>query len=131
MEKRVFENDYVSFHFDNGILYGKYKVSTIDLATAKIATDFRKEITGGVKVPAVADISCVKHVDKSTRTYFSSVEAGKDLIALAIILSNPVTRMIGNFFLKFHRPEYPFRFFTDLEQATLWIEEFTENYAAG
>ncbi|MEQ9438628.1 MAG: hypothetical protein RIG62_06250 [Cyclobacteriaceae bacterium] len=126
MEKRVFENDYVSFQFHNGILYGKYKVSTIDLATAKIATAFRREITGGKKIPAVADISCVKHVDKSTRSFFSSEEAGEDLLALAVILSNPVTRMMGNFFLKFYQPEYPFRFFTNLEQATIWIEEFTD-----
>ena len=126
MENQVFENDYVSLQFHNGILYAKYKVSIIDLPTAKIATAFRREVTGGKKIPAVADISRVKHVDKSTRTFFASVEAGEDLTALAVILSNPVTRMMGNFFLKFHQPEYPFRFFTNLEQAMAWIEEVAD-----
>ncbi len=37
--------------------------------------------------------------------------------------------MMGNFFLKFHQPEYPFRFFTSQEQATLWIKEFVDYWA--
>lgn len=123
MENQVFENDFVILQLREGILYAKYKVETIDLATAKIATSFRVESMQGKKLPVIADISCVKHVDKSTRAYFASKEAGIDITALAVILSNPVTRMMGNFFLKFHQPEYPFRFFTNTTQATLWIRD--------
>ena len=126
MENRVYENDYVSLQFRNGILFATYKVSTIDLTIAKIATAYRQQVTGGRKIFAVADISCVKHVDKSTRSFFASEEAGRDLIALAVIISNPVTRTMGNFFLKFHHPEYPFRFFTEMEHATAWIQEFAD-----
>lgn len=125
MENNLYENEYVAFEFRNGVLYGKYKSPTIDLTIAKNATAFRRKITGGEKIPAVADISLVKHVDKATRTYFSSSEAGKDLLALAVILSNPVTRMMGNFFIKFYQPEYPFKFFTNSSEAMQWIEEFT------
>ena len=126
MKKETYENEYISFQFYNGILYGKYKTSTITLDIARSATDFRREITGGKKIPAIADISIVKHVDKDTRTFFSSLEAGEDLLALAVILHNPVTRMMGNFFVKFYRPEYPFKFFTNLEEATEWIQEYAE-----
>lgn len=126
MENKVYENEHVAFQFRDGVLYGKYKSPTIDLDIAKNATEFRREITGGQKIAAIADISLVKHVDKATRTYFSTSEAGKDLIALAVILSNPVTRMMGNFFIKFYQPEYPFKFFTNLDEATQWIAEFAD-----
>ncbi|MEM9672080.1 MAG: hypothetical protein AAF992_05765 [Bacteroidota bacterium] len=126
MENNFYENDFVSLEFRDKILYAKYKVSTIDLNAAKNATKFRMSITNGKKVPAIVDISSVKHVDKATRIFFSSSEAGRDLLALAVILSNPVTRMMGNFFIKFYQPEYPFKFFTSLNEAVEWIEDFTK-----
>ncbi|MEO0332513.1 MAG: hypothetical protein AAF223_12655, partial [Bacteroidota bacterium] len=90
MKEQIYENEYITFQLHNGVLYGKYKTSIITLDIAKSATDFRREITGGRKIPAIADISLVKHVDKATRTFFSSSEAGGDLTALAVILNNPV-----------------------------------------
>jgi hypothetical protein len=124
MSNKSFENDLVSFEVREGILYGRYKVAEIDLDMAKLATLFRKQITEGKPMPAIADISVVKQVPKDTREYFSSVQAGEDLAALAVIINNPVTRIMGNFFLKFHQPQYPFRFFTSVDEATNWIKQF-------
>lgn len=118
------ENDIVLFELRNEILYGRYKISNLDLAAAKAATAFRMQITQGKRMPAMADISNVKNIDKATRHYFSSPQAGEDLAALAVIINNPVTRTIGNFFLKFHQPEYPCRLFTSIDEATLWIKQF-------
>lgn len=124
MENQRFENDYITFELRDGILFGRYKVKKLDLAVAKSATAFRKEILAGQVMPAVADISAIKHVDKDARQFISSPQAGEDLSALAVIINNPVTRMIGNFFLKFHQPAYPFRLFTSVEDATQWIKKF-------
>ena len=126
MENQIYENDFISIQFRNGVLYGKYKVDVIDLPVAESATDYRMKVTGGKKIASIVDISAVKHVDKEARTFFSSLRAGQDLLALAVILNNPVTRMMGNFFVKFYHPEYPFRFFTNLEEAGAWIKEFTD-----
>lgn len=123
MEKLSFENDVVSFDLKDGILYGKYKVLEIDIQTARAATLFRQEITAGRKLPAIADISMVKQVTKETRAFFSSAQAGEDLLALALVVNNPVTRTMGNFFLKFHQPQYPFRLFTSLDEANTWIKK--------
>lgn len=123
MENESFENEIVFFELREGILYGKYKVLEIDLAKAKAATIFRHKITGGKKMPAIADLSMVKQVTKETREYFSSAQAGEDLSALALIVNNPVIRTMGNFFLKLHKPQYPFRLFTNLDEATSWIKK--------
>lgn len=110
MNTLKYQNDVVEFDIVDGILFGRYKVSRIDLDAAQKATTFRKEITQGMKYPSIAYISTVKEVTKESREYFSS-DAGDDLLALAVIVNNPVTRIMGNFFLKFHQPKYPFRFF--------------------
>ncbi|WP_277479370.1 hypothetical protein [Catalinimonas alkaloidigena] len=120
MNALQYDNDVVEFEIEDGILFGKYKVSKIDLMAAKKATFFRKQITQGRKLPSIANISLVKEVPKETREYFSQ-EAGDDLCALAVIISNPVTRIMGNFFLKFHQPKYPFKLFKDTSSAKKWI----------
>ena len=124
MENNKFENEHIIFELRDGILYGRYKVKELDLEIAQSATAFRKEVLQGRKLPAVADISTIKHVSKEGRQFISSPQAGEDMTALAVILNNPVTRMMGNFFMKFNQPEYPFRFFSNIEEATLWIKKF-------
>lgn len=127
MENPSFENDSVLFELKDGILYGYYKVPEIDLTTAQEATIMRQKVIGDRIVPSIADISVVKRVPKETREFFSSPQAGEDLSALAVVVSNPVTRTMGNFFLKFHQPKYPFKLFTSLDEATSWISQFVVN----
>jgi len=123
METEEYSNDIVSFRVEKGILYGKYLVDKINLEAALKATAFRKKITQGKAYPALADISGVKEVDRDTRSYFSK-EAGEDMKAVAVVMSNPVTKMMANFFMKFNQPEYPIRFFTDQNEAKEWLERF-------
>lgn len=123
MEMLSFENDVISFELKEGILYGRYKVMQIDLETAMFATSFRHQITAGRKFPSIADLSMVKRVTKDARSFFSSDQAGEDLLALALVVNNPVTRTMVNFFLKFHQPPYPFRLFSNLEEAAIWINK--------
>ena len=127
MENPSFENDAVLFRLEDGIFYGQYKVAEIDLATAQEATRIRQQMVGNHSIPCIADISVVKRVPRETREFFSSPPAGRDLAALAIVINNPVTRTIGNFFLKFHQPEYPCKMFTDVSEANDWISQFIQN----
>ncbi|SDL81358.1 hypothetical protein SAMN05421823_108176 [Catalinimonas alkaloidigena] len=119
------ENDTVAFELKDGILYGRYKVEEVSLEIAKTATAFRHQLTGGQPTPAIADISAVKKIPKEAREFFSSGQAGEDLTALAVVISNPVTRTIGNFFLKFHAPKYPFQLFGNVQDATNWIKKIS------
>lgn len=125
MENQIFENDHIRLEIQDDILFAHYKVMKLDLVAAKSATEFRKKVLNGKKIAVIVYISSVKHVDKAARQYISSPQAGEDLHALGVILNNPVTRMMGNFFLKFHQPEYPFRFFSNTEEAMQWIKKFS------
>ncbi|MFP4094217.1 MAG: hypothetical protein ACLFUB_07005 [Cyclobacteriaceae bacterium] len=116
-------NEIISFHLEDGILHGTYLVQKINLGAAINATSFKKEITMGKPYPALADISRVKDMSKEARAFFSQ-DAGEDLLALAVIVNNPVTRMLTNFFLQFNKPVYPFRIFTDRKEAICWLKKY-------
>lgn len=122
-EIQRFENEFLCFEFRDGILFGRYKVNKMDLEMARAGTAYRIKVMQGKKVPAVADISSIKHIDKDAREFITSSEGGKDLAALAVVIKNPVNRILSSFLMKFNPPEYPFRFFNNVEEATQWIKE--------
>lgn len=127
MENPSFENDAVLLEIREGTLYAQYKVAEIDLATAEESTRIRQSVVGNRTLPSIVDISLVKRVPKETRIFFSSAQAGEGLSAIAVVISNPVTRTIGNFFLKFHQPNYPCKMFTSLDEASVWVHQFVQN----
>lgn len=128
MVTKEFHNDVISFQIKDGILFGEYLVEKVDLDAATKATLFRKDVANGRAFPAFADLSKVKDVSREARTYFSQ-EAGEDVKAIALLINNPVTRMMANFFVKFNMPSYPLKFFTNKREAVQWLVQFTEDEA--
>lgn len=125
MSREYHRNEVVEFWIENGILFGRYLSDKVELKDAELATRFRKEITGNKAYPAYADLSNVKEVSREARSYFSN-EAGEDLKAIALIINNPVTRMMVNFFMKFNQPSYPIRFFTNENEGVKWLKQFVD-----
>lgn len=129
MENPSFESEALLLEIKEGTLYAHYKVAEINLAIAEEATRMRQNVVGDQIIPCIADISLVKRITKEARIFFSSAQAGDGLSAIAVVINNPVTRTIGNFFLKFHQPEYPCKMFTDLSEADQWASQFVQNQA--
>lgn len=125
MTTENYENELLSVTIRDGILYGIYKVEALDLDGAIAATEFRKKISGDRILPALADVSSLKSVSREAREYFAK-EAGEDMKAIAVLIKNPVTRMMVNFFMKFNKPDYPIRFFTARHEAVAWLSQFVD-----
>jgi hypothetical protein len=121
----VSENKIISLKVEDNILLGTYLVGKVDLEVAQDATAFRKQVCGGQVYPGLVDISLVKEVTKEARKYFSSQEAGEGMSALAVVIDNPVSKMMANFFLRFNRPSYPFRFFSNYQEAKTWLKSLS------
>jgi hypothetical protein len=95
--------------------------------TVKKAKEYIKgleQITRGIphlilKIPG-------KHasVDSETRLFMASDEALKLSIAEAVIIRNLAQRIIGNFYLKFDKPEKTVRLFTKVEDAVKWLRNY-------
>ena len=84
------------------------------------------QLIGGQKRPVLVDIRGLKSVSRSARQY--GARAGEQYFsAAALLVGSPVTRMIGNFFLGFHKPALPLRVFTSEKDAMQWLMQFVEN----
>ncbi len=125
MTTEKYENDFLRVEIRDGILYGTYLVESLDLEGAIAATEFRKKISGERVFPALVDVSSFKQVSREARSYFAK-EAGEDMKAIAVLVKNPVTRMMVNFFMKFNSPGYPIRFFTAKHEANTWLSQFVD-----
>lgn len=108
----------------DGLIYAKFKREKIDHILAEKIVDLRLSFVDGQSLPAIIDISVVKDVTKEAREVLSSEKAGQNIMASAIIVRNPVTRTIANFFLRFQQPGYPLKLFADVKKAREWLKKY-------
>ena len=69
----------------------------------------------------LADIRSLRGVSLGVRTHMSSERAGRYLARVALVADNPLTRTIGNFFMRLNRPPFPVRIFDGEDEALRWL----------
>ena len=52
------------------------------------------------------------------------IPRGRVSAAVALLIGSPMSRVIGNFYLGFNRPQTPTRLFTDTDEAEAWLRTF-------
>ena len=77
----------------------------------------------GRKRPTLADLRGLVSSDRASRELGAGAEITAVTSRMAILVGNPVTRMLGNFFLRVTGPTYPVRIFRDEGQARAWLKE--------
>src|SRR5579863_3293583 len=65
-----------------------------------------------VHLPLFWDGRGLKSISHEARNRFSSENAAKYILANAILVNSLPTRLIANFFIKFHKPTFPVKIFT-------------------
>ena len=91
----------------------------------EIVVAYRKINRGSVR-PVLNDIRNVKSVNRAARVYVTSQEAAGLVSATALLVASPVSRMVGNFFLRVNKPPYPTKLFTSEAKAIEWLKGFIE-----
>ncbi len=124
MKYKFINNEHIYMEIKDGLIYAKFKKEQITLDIAQKIIELRLSFVDGQTLPALINGSVVKHLTKEAREVLSSEKASQDIAALAVIVRNPVTRAIANFFLKFQQPRYPFQLFTDVERAKRWLVKY-------
>ncbi len=76
----------------------------------------------GQKRPVLADVRGLVSADRASRELAASASIVAVSSRMAIVVGNPVTRMLGNFFLRVTTPAYPTRIFDDEERARAWLK---------
>jgi hypothetical protein len=83
-------------------------------------------LSEGKKRPTLIDLRNVKSINKEARTYYSGEEAAKIDLAVAILIDNAISKIIGNFFLGLNKTLFPTRLFTKEKEAIEWLKTFIE-----
>jgi hypothetical protein len=99
--------------------------SEIELEDAKENTAAVIKISGGANFPILVDLREIKSISKEARDHFSMKGRKPNVTAIAMLISSPVSRIIGNFFLGLNQPIVPTRLFTSESEAIYWMKRNT------
>ena len=77
--------------------------------------------------PILVDLENVKTVSKESRGIYSSKETVKFFTAAALLVGNPVSRIMGNFYLGINKAAMPVRMFTNKDEAISWLKGFIKD----
>ena len=69
----------------------------------------------------LVDLNNLIGITKEARTMVSNPDMTKTHKAVAMLVSNPLTRLIASFFLGLNKPKFPIKSFTNSDDAILWL----------
>ncbi|MCK4763576.1 MAG: STAS/SEC14 domain-containing protein [Candidatus Aminicenantes bacterium] len=95
---------------------------TLDDMKEIIAAQF--EFTKEKKVPLLVDMRTIKSTTRDARVYASSEKTEDAVSAVALLVSSPVSKVLGNFFIGVNKPPYPRKLFTSETNAVEWLKKF-------
>ena len=78
--------------------------------------------------PLLIDATEVKSITKEARDYFSMNNRDSKVIAFAILIKTPLSRIIANFFIGLNKPRVPIKIFTNEDVAIDWCKTFLNSH---
>jgi hypothetical protein len=100
--------------------------AVITLELAKENTAAVLELADDIQRPILVDLRKLKSIDKEARDHFSLRGRRRTVNAMALLISSPVSRIVGNFFLGLNRPAVDTRLFTSEEEAARWLKPYVD-----
>ena len=108
----------------HGILIQTYiKNTDLTLEDAQADFDSYSGLCKECKLPVLIDMENVRSVEREARAFYSSEEAKNYITAAALLITNPVNRIIGNFYMGLNKTAFPFRLFTEKEKTIQWLKK--------
>ena len=112
--------------YSSGIMHQTYERG-IDLEFQDSLDEFKTYKDGYCDEktrPILVDLDNLKTVSKESRGIYSSEETVKFFTAAALLVGNPVSRIIGNFYLGINKTAMPVKMFTKKDEAITWLKGF-------
>jgi len=118
-------NDKIIFKLsEENILYTDcFPNTTMTLEDGKESTRISAEMVKHEARPLLCDLTNVVKMTKECRRHFAGPDHAKTFSKAALIVTSPVSKMIGNFFLGLNKPLKPTRLFTNKEEGLRWLRE--------
>ena len=68
------------------------------------------------------DMSNAESISSEARSFAAGKQIGEIYDALAIVAGSPATKLVANFFIRFHKPPRPTKIFNSTEDAVNWLK---------
>ena len=107
----------------DGVLRHLIDEPTLDEKRLLAAYHALRELSDAKPMPVLVDLRAVRVVTQQAHKAAADPEITRIPPAMAVIVGNPVTRVLGNFAIRLRRPTFHVRLFTDAEAAHQWALE--------
>ena len=109
---------------DDNILFTSCVPNTeMTIEDGKESTRISAEMVKYEPRPLLCDLTNVVRMTKECRKHFAGVDHAKTFNKAALIVTSPISRLIGNFFLGLNKPLKPTRLFNSNEEGLKWLRE--------
>jgi hypothetical protein len=95
----------------------------IDLYEVMEINAAKDELVAGEKYTVIFQAPQIGNISIDAQRFAASHECYHNAIAKAIVTPSLPSRIIGNFFIKFHRPPAPTKVFNSVAEAAEWLNK--------
>tara|TARA_R110002049_G_scaffold304317_3_gene499425 strand:- start:4727 stop:5116 length:390 start_codon:yes stop_codon:yes gene_type:complete len=119
------ESEYANFWIDGEIIFVVYKKGVvIDQKVAIKIVEDRLSLQQGKPFLVFCDASGIKSIDKAARNYLA-IEGSILITATALLVNNPITNVMSDFYLKTSSHPCPIQAFTEKKEAMAFLKTHT------
>lgn len=122
--------DYPKFTFTlrkDGIVYYKTKPNvTINIDDIMEHYRYFENKYSGQEFLNIYEFAENSDMDDDVRKWASDPSGNSFTIADAFVINSMAQKLIGNFYLTFHRPVKPTKLFNELQEAEKWLKSFSK-----
>jgi len=93
------------------------------IVEGRLSTKRVGEIVKGDPLPLLCDLTNVVNMTQDCRKHFAGAEHAAVFSKCALIVTSPLSKIIGNFFLGANKPLRPTRLFTSVEEGLNWLKK--------
>ena len=110
---------------DDGILRQECVPNTeLTLQDAQELITAHVKLSDGKPRPVLIYMRGIKSVTREARQYFGENLTRQYMSVVALLASSAVTKVIGSFFLRFHKTDSPVKLFGSETEALKWLKGF-------
>lgn len=108
---------------EDGIFYTECIPNTImTLEDGIFSTKTTSEMQEGIAYPLLCDLSNVVKITKDCREHFAGPIHAETYTVTALLVTNPISKIIGNFFIGLNKTVKKTKLFTDKSKAIEWLK---------
>lgn len=119
------ENEKIKFTLreDNILQTECFPNTEMTLEDGKESTRISAEMVNNQPLPLLCDLTNVVKMSQDCRKHFAGKEHAETFSKAALIVTNPISKIIGNFFLGLNKPIKPTKLFTSKDDGLKWLKE--------